>query len=142
MERDLKYEITERWMKAIEYLIEKEILKSYVDLEIKTGILNQRVADYKRYVKTKTRPSYVSVDQVLLVHEKFGVSLEYVICGHNPIMDSEKTHNNLRDESNISMPSTFQNYINTIENSGRITIIERKINAIEQIISEMLKNGD
>jgi hypothetical protein len=132
----IKTDITARWVHAVDHLIDKEILKSYVDLEMKTGILNQRVADYKRFVKSKGRPSYVSVDQVFVIHSKFGVSLDYIMCGKMPILINEKTV----EQKNNGNPAkhSLKNSMNIIENAGRILLMEKKLQVIEDMLEELL----
>lgn len=138
MEKEIKQEITERWVNAVDYLIDKGLLKSYVELELRTGILNQRVADYKRFIKGNGRPSFVSVDQVYLLHKNFNVSLKYMICNQGSIIKNGSENKATLNSSDFSPSTDLHTSMSLIENSGRIQVLENKVKALENVIADLL----
>lgn len=121
IKKDIRREITQRWMDAILYLQNNNILGSYRDLEEITGIQNQRITLIKKFVNDpeNNRPSYAHTDYIYLLWEKFGVSIDFLMKGEGPILESERNNQNQKSEN-----------IEFIE-------IEKRINALEDFKAKM-----
>lgn len=88
IEKDIRKEITERWMQAVDELIKNGSIMSYRDLEAKTGIQNQRITLIKAFIKDpeKNRTSYAHIDYLFHLIDKFDVSWIFLFYGDGPII--------------------------------------------------------
>lgn len=91
-EKDVRIEISERWMRAVDYLIQQGELKSYRDLEEKTGIHNQRITLIKAYTRNPDngRPSFAHIDYIYHLADKFNVSLEWLYFGTGSLIKEDQ----------------------------------------------------
>lgn len=92
IEKDIRREISERWIQAVDYLIQLGELKSYRDLEEKTGIQNQRITLIKAYLRNPetNRASFAHIDYIYHLAEKFNVSLEWMYFGRGSLIENKE----------------------------------------------------
>lgn len=84
--------ITQNFINALEYLIDSDRLKSVVEFERLTGFRQQRISGMKKYLSDREGKGYfANTDHIAIMHEQFGVSLKYLICGEMPILESKRT---------------------------------------------------
>lgn len=125
MENDIRKNISENWIEAIEYLIRIGKLKSYRDLEEKTGIANQRIALIKSFVKDpdKNRNSYAHTDYLYELVVKFNVSLDFLFFKKYPIIKDSEEDFSLEEAR--------------AEGYSRIDVIEKEMEKIKKMLSEI-----
>lgn len=128
-ERDIKKEITTRFIDTIEYLIKSGKINSYRDFEGITNIANQRLSFMKSFVyKKQDQPAYVNVDYIYLLVENFQVSLDWLFFGVGEMMAGVK------DSVQASSDSKDDAYGN---GNGKISEMEKRIDRLEHELKTM-----
>lgn len=92
IEKDIRKDISERWVKAVDYLIQIGELKSYRELEEKTGIQNQRITLIKAFLRDSenNRPSYAHVDYIYQLADLFQINLYWIYFGEGSIIKGKE----------------------------------------------------
>lgn len=84
---NLKTVITERFITAVDYLVDSGRVDSIADFERMTGIRAQRITGMKGYLEGKSGNSqYAGIHQIKIVNELYHVSLDYIFNGIKPIV--------------------------------------------------------
>lgn len=96
-----KYQITERFLIALDYLIDSGRIKTIADFERITGFRSQRITGMRSFVNSEnnTKSYYAHTDHIAVLHEEFGVSLEYLISGIKPIIADTKSDSTYDDRA-------------------------------------------
>jgi len=82
-----KKEFTERFLIALDYLIDSNKLENVVDFEHKTGIRKQKITSMRAYLKGESKTGlYPGLTDIKIMNELFGVSLDYIFNGLKPII--------------------------------------------------------
>lgn len=90
---NLKRIITQRFIDALDYLLDSGKLKTVVEFENITGLRAQRITGMRKYLDEgeNVKPYYASVNHIHVLNEKFGVSFDYVFKGEKPIVKQGRT---------------------------------------------------
>lgn len=85
--------ITERFITALDYLIDSGKLKTVADFERATGIRSQRITGMRKSISEDgaEKAYYANTTHIVILHEQYGVSLKYLFTGEKPIMESLPT---------------------------------------------------
>lgn len=85
---DLKRVITERFVEALDYLMDSGRLNSIVEFERLTGFRAQRIAGMRTYVSNpeNSKNQFVGVHHLKVLRDLFNVSMEYIFDGIHPIV--------------------------------------------------------
>lgn len=85
-----KLTITKYFIDALDYLIDSNRLKSVADFERITGFRQQRITGMRKFLTDGDGKGYfANTDHIAVMHEKFGVSLKFLICGERPIIEQK-----------------------------------------------------
>jgi len=95
-----KLVITKNFIDALDYLIDSNRLKSVADFERLTGFRQQRITGMRKFLSDGDGKGYfANTDHISVIHEKFGVSLKFLICGEKPIIEPQsEEHSNMAAE--------------------------------------------
>jgi hypothetical protein len=134
---EIRTQITANWLMALEHLKETGRVRSDRKFEEETGIRGQRISEMRKFIETKERSSYASVDQVIVLHDQFGVSLDYIMKGELPIIPVKK-ENIIENASQGSVPD-HQNGQSELKLEVKriadlIVLFEKKIEFLEKKI--------
>jgi|GEM_PF-2820945 len=136
-ERDIKKEITQRWVEAMDYLIFKGTEKNYKTFSENIGILYQRILEYKTFVKQDGRKSYVGTDHIIFIHEKYGVSMDFIMLGNGPILENEAEKEQEGQEGKTSQTSKLEEPGN--HESFKPKTTEEKVKHLQDDMMDMKK---
>lgn len=135
-ERDnIKKSITERFVTALDYLVDSGKIENIKDFERITGIRSQRVTGMRKFLKLSDedneKPYYTNADHIYIVHEFFNVSLEYIFKGIKPIVtgiqkESNEVSDNGRSDYKNEKCNDLEEKVNLL--SERINLINDKLN--------------
>lgn len=82
-----KREFTERFLTALDYLIDSNKLGNVVDFEQKTGIRKQKITGMRAFLKGESKTGlYPGLSDIKIMNELFKVSLDYIFNGLKPII--------------------------------------------------------
>lgn len=129
--------ITANWLMALEYLKDTGRVRSDRKFEEETGIRGQRISEMRKFIETGERSSYASVDQVIVLHEQFGVSLDYIMKGEKPIIPlkvEEKSVNSLHETSSDYINDQNRLNLEVKRVSDLVALLEKKIEFLEKKI--------
>lgn len=139
--RDIKKEVTQRWLVALEFLKRNNIIKSYGRFAEETGIERQRINNFKAFINKGMRPSYAHTDHIVLMHEKFNVSLKFLLLGTGPVvLESRIKHD--KEVTFIEHPETFNEFPHEFDYNAMARTIknnEAMINKLNQKIDNIEK---
>lgn len=132
-ERDsIKRLITERFVTALDYLVDSGKIDNIKDFERITGIRSQRITGMRRFLKEEDvndKPYYTNADHIFIINDLFGVSFDYIFKGKKPIVVG------LSYEKNVAEP--MEDY-----HISKISLLEESMSVIRQnlnLLSEKLQ---
>lgn len=87
-----KFVITQRFVTALDYLVDSGRLKTIAEFERVTGFRQQRITGMRKFLSGDDgiKGYYANTDHLAVLYELYGVSLKYLISGEEPIIEGEK----------------------------------------------------
>lgn len=136
MERDIKKEVTERWLIAVDHLIELDVARSYRELANAIGIDPQRINIIKNFIQNDGRPSYVGSDFIYMLNKKYKVSYRYLLNGEDPILERDAVSIDLPKGITLANEITSESILSKLmDQEGQNKIFEKKIELLEHEIN-------
>lgn len=87
-----KFLITQRFIFALDHLVDSGRLKTIAEFERVTGFRQQRITGMRKFLSGEdgNKGHYANTDHLAVLYESYGVSLKYLISGEEPIIEIEK----------------------------------------------------
>lgn len=135
----LKFVITERFITALDYLVDSGRVNSVAEMERITGIRAQRITGMRAYLNGESKTSqYAGIQHIKILKDTFGVSLEYIFDGQKPIVSSKtqkEIHTELPDQSNQSVDELREDLSLLKE---KVNLINEKLEFYKELVSQKL----
>lgn len=130
-ERDnIKREITERFVIALDYLVDSGKMENIKDFERITGIRAQRITGMRKFLKDgdPEKPYYTNADHIAILNSFFGVSFDFIFKGQKPIVLKEERK---QGEVNDTSPPVYQNQ-KIMQLEEVVELLERKVQLLNE----------
>ncbi|TDQ18616.1 hypothetical protein DFQ04_0421 [Algoriphagus boseongensis] len=132
-----KFQITQNFIDALDYLLDSGRLKTVVEFESVTGFRAQRITGMRKFLSgdENAKPYYANAEHLAALNESFGISLKYLLFGVKPILE-EKEERKSEVVAGVS-PREFQIVQEQMELlQQRVKLLDDKVEFYKSLISK------
>lgn len=130
-----KIEITQRFIDALDFLIDTGRLKNVVQFEEKTGLRSQRITAMRKFLNdNNSKAYYANTDYLVTMNRDYGVSLEYLINGIKPILLEQAKKETPVDSSEFVSKKEY----NILKEDMRL--LKERVNLVNEKLEVYKKN--
>lgn len=135
-----KKEFTERFLTALDFLIDMNRLSNVVDFEQKTGIRKQKITGMRSFLKGESKTGlYPGLSDIKILNQLFNVSLEYIFNGVKPIViDPEQNMVSDHDRSEYTPRPILELKEEIKMLKERMNILTEKVDFYKEIATRKL----
>ncbi len=125
-QENVKIVITERFINALDYLIESGRVKNVTEFEKLTGFRAQRITGMRAFLKgdVKLKGHYAGTPHIKTLKQLFNVSMDYIFDGIGPIVNDLVLK--MEDSSNLEHNSDIKRI------NQEIMFLKEKVNFINE----------
>lgn len=135
----LKAVITERFITALDYLVDSGKVNSVAEMERITGIRAQRITGMRAFLNGEAKTSqYAGIQHIKILKDTFGVSLEFIFDGIKPIVKSRMQKENQDESSEYISRSTDELREEISLLKEKVKLVNEKLDFYKELVTQKL----
>ena len=138
-EVDEKIVITERFINALDYLIESGRVKNVTEFEKLTGFRAQRITGMRSFLKgdANAKSHYAGTSHIKTLKHLFNVSMDYIFDGIGPIVNDLVLKK--EDSSNLDHDLVIKRLIQDVTFlKEKVSFINEKVDLYKELVMQRL----